>query len=104
MNRKHTIEDYLNILEKLKKVKPNIKFSSDFIIGYPGETKSDFEATMKLMNNVKFINSYSFIYSARPGTPAFNLKKIDQEDTKNRLIQFQKLADKIKIRLQKKFD
>ncbi|MDB2353546.1 tRNA (N6-isopentenyl adenosine(37)-C2)-methylthiotransferase MiaB [Candidatus Pelagibacter bacterium] len=97
MNRKHTIEDYLNILEKLKKKKPDIKFSSDFIIGYPGESKSDFEATMKLMNDVKFINSYSFIYSARPGTPAFNLKKIDQEDTKTRLIQFQKLADKIKI-------
>ena len=92
MNRKHTIEDYLNILEKLKKKKPGIKFSSDFIIGYPGESKSDFEATMKLMNNVKFINSYSFIYSARPGTPAFNLKKIDHEDTKIRLIQFQQLA------------
>ena len=53
MNRKHTIEEYLNILEKLKKVKPNINFSSDFIIGYPGETKSDFEATMKLMNECK---------------------------------------------------
>ena len=101
MNRKHTIEDYLNILEKLKKKKPDIKFSSDFIIGYPGESKSDFEATMKLMNDVKFINSYSFIYSARPGTPAFKLKKIDQEDTKTRLIQFQKLADKIKINYRK---
>ena len=101
MNRKHTIEEYLNILEKLKKVKPNIKFSSDFIIGYPGETKSDFEATMKLMNDVKFINSYSFIYSARPGTPAFNLKKIDQKDAKNRLIQFQKLAEEIKINYRK---
>jgi len=101
MNRKHTIEDYLNILEKLKKKKPGIKFSSDFIIGYPGESKSDFEATMKLMNNVKFINSYSFIYSARPGTPAFNLKKIDHEDTKIRLIQFQQLADKIKISYRK---
>lgn len=101
MNRKHTIEDYLNILEKLKKKKPDIKFSSDFIIGYPGESKNDFAATMKLMNDVKFINSYSFIYSARPGTPAFNLKKIDQEDTKTRLIQFQKLADKIKINYRK---
>jgi len=101
MNRKHTIEDYLNILEKLKKKKPDIKFSSDFIIGYPGESKSDFEATMKLMNDVKFINSYSFIFSARPGTPAFNLKKINQEDTKTRLIQFQKLADKIKINYKK---
>ena len=101
MNRKHTIEEYLNILGKLKKVKPNIEFSSDFIIGYPGETNSDFEATMKLMKEVKFINSYSFIYSARPGTPAFDLKKIDQKVAKNRLLQFQKLAEEIKIRYRK---
>jgi len=101
MNRKHTIEEYLNILEKLKKIKPNIEFSSDFIIGYPGETNSYFEATMKLMNEVKFINSYSFIYSARPGTPAFDLKKIDQKVAKNRLLQFQKLAEEIKIRYRK---
>ena len=101
MNRKHTIEDYLNILEKLKKKKPDIKFSSDFIIGYPGESKSDFEATMKLMNDVKFINSYSFIFSARPGTPSFNLNKIDLADAKTRLIKFQKLADEIKINYRK---
>ena len=101
MNRKHTIEDYLNILEKLKKKKPGIKFSSDFIIGYPGESKSDFEATMKLMNDVKFINSYSFIFSARPGTPSFNLNKIDLADAKTRLIKFQKLADEIKINYRK---
>ena len=97
MNRKHTIEEYLFILKKLIKVKSNIKFSSDFIIGYPGETSSDFESTMKLMNEIKFINSYSFIFSARPGTPAFDLNIVDQIETKNRLLQFQKLADKIKI-------
>ena len=97
MNRKHTIEEYLFILKKLIKVKPNIKFSSDFIIGYPGETSSDFDSTMKLMNEIKFINSYSFIFSARPGTPAFDLNIVDQIETKNRLLQFQKLADKIKI-------
>ena len=101
MNRKHTIEKYFNILKKLKKVKPNVRFSSDFIIGYPGETRSDFEATMQLMIDVKFINSYSFIFSARPGTPAFNLKKIEQKEAKNRLKQFQKLADEIKINYRK---
>ena len=101
MNRKHTIEEYLNILEKLKKVKPNIEFSSDFIIGYPGETNSYFEATMKLMNDVKFINSYSFIFSPRPGTPAFDLNKIDQKEAKSRLTQFQKLADEKKINYRK---
>ena len=101
MNRNHTIEEYLNILAKLKKIKPNIKFSSDFIIGYPGETNNDFEATMKLMNDVKFINSYSFIFSPRPGTPAFDLNEIDQKEAKRRLTQFQKLADEKKINYRK---
>ena len=101
MNRKHSIKEYLIILEKLKKVKPDIKFSSDFIIGYPGETKGDFEETIKLMNEVKFINSYSFIFSARPGTPAFDLNKIDQKEAKNRLMKFQKIAEEIKINYRK---
>ena len=61
MNRKHTVEEYLEIIKKLKKVKPNIKFSSDFIIGYPGETYDDLKKLFKLMKNVKFINSFSFI-------------------------------------------
>ena len=97
MNRKHTVEEYEKILNKLKKVNPNIKFSSDFIIGYPGETNDDFEATMKLMSDVKFVNSYSFVYSAKPGTPAFDLKMINKKDAKNRLMKFQRLAEKIKI-------
>ena len=96
MNRKHSIEEYLDIIKEIKLVKPNIKFSSDFIIGYPGETDDDFQKTVKLMNDIKFINSYSFIYSARPGTPAFNLAKIDQKETKKRLINFQCAAGAIK--------
>ena len=96
-----TDDEKIETIEKLKKAKPDIKFSSEFIIGYPGETKDDFAKTVQLMEKVGFISSYSFIYSARPGTPAFNLKKIDQEDTKTRLIQFQKLADKIKINYRK---
>ena len=96
MNRKHTIEEYLETIEMLKKINPNIKFSSDFIIGYPGETLSDFNETEKLMKKVKFINSYSFIFSARPGTPAFNLQKIDESEAKRRLIIFQNVAEKIK--------
>ena len=96
MNRKHTIKDYLDVIEKLKKIKPNIKFSSDFIIGYPGETQEDFEKTIKLMNYVEYINSYSYIFSARPGTPAFQLQKVSQDKAKERLIQFQDLAKKIK--------
>ena len=96
MNRKHSIEEYLDTIEMLKKINPNIKFSSDFIIGYPGETLGDFNETEKLMKKVKFINSYSFIFSARPGTPAFNLQKIDETEAKRRLIIFQNVAEKIK--------
>ncbi|MDA7715726.1 tRNA (N6-isopentenyl adenosine(37)-C2)-methylthiotransferase MiaB, partial [Pelagibacteraceae bacterium] len=102
MNRKHSIEYYLEIIEKLRQVKPNIQFSSDFIIGYPGETHDDYQKTVKLMNDVKFINSYSFIFSARPGTPAFNLTNVDQKDAKKRLIGFQTVAEKIKTEYRKK--
>ena len=96
MNRNHTIEEYLLIIEKLKKVKPKMKFSSDFIIGYPDEDYKDFQKTVDLMKKIQFINSYSFIYSARPGTPAFNLKSIDKQESKKRLIEFQNIAEKIK--------
>ena len=98
MNRKHTIEEYLDIIEKLNKFNSNIKFSSDFIIGYPGETLEDFKKTEKLVKYVKYINSYSFTFSARPGTPAFNLKKINQTEAKKRLISFQSIAEQIKTK------
>ena len=98
MNRKHTIEEYLRVIEKLIKVNPKIKFSSDFIIGYPGESLQDFKKTEKLIKKVKFINSYSFIFSARPGTPAYKLEEINQSEAKKRLISFQNIAEKIKIK------
>ena len=98
MNRKHTTDDYLSIIKKLLKIKPNIKFSSDFIVGYPGETENDFQETLKLMNKVGFINSYSYVFSARPGTPAFNLKQLNQNLAKERLIKFQKESEIIKLR------
>ena len=101
MNRNHTIEEYLEIIEKLKEKKPSIKFSSDFIIGYPGETKDDFEKTVSLMKQVEFINSYSFIFSARPGTPAANLKKVDEKIAKERLFIFQRAANEIKEKYRK---
>ena len=96
MNRKHSIKNYLEVINKLKKVNPKIKFSSDFIIGYPGETEKDFEDTLNVLKQVKFINSYSFIFSARPGTPAYNQKKIEENICKERLILFQRTADEIK--------
>ena len=101
MNRKHTIEEYLGTIEKLRKVNSSIRFSSDFILGYPGETSEDYTQTEKLMKNVKYINSYSFIFSARPGTPAFKLEKINQSEAKKRLISFQRIAEEIKTKYRK---
>ena len=101
MNRKHTIEEYLEIIEKLNKVNSCIKFSSDFIIGYPSETYSDFRKTTELLTKIGFINSFSFVFSARPGTPAFNLKQVDKTEAKSRLIEFQNIAENIKINYRK---
>ena len=94
MNRKHNISDYYKIIEQLKKVKSEIRFSSDFIVGYPGETDDDFNQTLELVKKVDFINSYSFIYSARPGTPASDLGDVSLEISKKRLIKLQQLLEK----------
>ena len=101
MNRNHTIEEYLEIIEKLKLAKPSIKFSSDFIIAYPGETNNDFTLTISLMKKIQYINSYSFIFSSRPGTPAANLKKIDVSIARERLSYFQSISDEIKMNYRK---
>ena len=101
MNRKHTIKEYLDIIYKLKKNNSEIRFSSDFIIGYPGETDKDFEETLKLLKEIKYINTYSFIFSPRPGTPAANMEKVDYETAKKRLVIFQKIAEEIKIKYRK---
>jgi tRNA-2-methylthio-N6-dimethylallyladenosine synthase len=85
MNRKHLISDYIKTYERLKKINSKIEFSSDFIIAYPGEEEKDFNETFELIKNIKFINSFSFIFSPRPGTAASNLKLIDKEISKERL-------------------
>ena len=103
MNRKHNISDYYKIIDELKKNKPDIRFSSDFIIGYPSETDDDFDQTIELIKKVKFINSYSFIYSSRPGTPASNLSNIDSKVAKKRLIKLQELLEKGNSEYKKKF-
>ena len=90
MNRKHTIEDYLDVYDKLKKINNNIEFSSDFIIGYPEENEDDFQKTMKLIEKVKFTNSYSFIFSPRPGTVAADLDLVDKKKSNERLEIIQK--------------
>ncbi|MDB4613011.1 tRNA (N6-isopentenyl adenosine(37)-C2)-methylthiotransferase MiaB [Candidatus Pelagibacter sp.] len=89
MNRKHTISDYYKIFDQLKEINPDIQFSSDFIIGYPGEEDEDFKATFELIKKIKFINSYSFIFSPRPGTVAADLNLIDKKISMERLEKIQ---------------
>ena len=96
MNRKHTVREYLDIIDKIKTIKSDIKFSSDFIIGYPGEGEQDFLETLDLIKKVKFINSYSFIFSPRPGTSAEKLKLINRKILMERLEKVQNELFKIK--------
>ena len=86
MKRGHTALEYKSKIRKLRKVRPDICISSDFIIGFPNESDADFEATMNLISDIGFDNSYSFIYSRRPGTPASDLPdNIDEEAKKQGL-------------------
>jgi tRNA-2-methylthio-N6-dimethylallyladenosine synthase len=104
MNRKHSIKTYLEIFNRLKKINQSIEFSSDFIISYPGEEQSDFEETIKLIDKIKFINSYSFIFSPRPGTVAADLPLIDKKKSIKRLeIVQQRLFDN-QINMNKKLE
>ncbi|HMW50187.1 MAG TPA: TRAM domain-containing protein, partial [Cellvibrionaceae bacterium] len=82
MKRGHTVLEYKSKLRRLKALRPEISFSSDFIIGFPGETDKDFEATMNLIADVGFDTSFSFIYSPRPGTPAADLPDDTSEEVK----------------------
>ena len=104
MNRKHKVEDYLKVYEKLININNDIKFSSDFIIGYPGETENDFKDTLKLLDKVNFINSFSFIFSPRPGTTASNYKLIDNDICKERLIIIQKKLFNNQIQINKSME
>ncbi|MCJ8170671.1 tRNA (N6-isopentenyl adenosine(37)-C2)-methylthiotransferase MiaB [Atopomonas sediminilitoris] len=87
MKRNHTVLEYKSKIRKLKAAVPNICISSDFIIGFPGETEKDFEQTMKLVEDVGFDFSYSFVYSARPGTPASDLIDDTPDDVKKQRLQ-----------------
>ena len=104
MNRKHTVEEYMNTYEKIKKINSEIEFSSDFIISYPGETNDDFNETLELVKKIKFINSYSFIFSPRPGTKAAKLKLIDNEISKERLKKIQKHLFDHQISMNRSFE
>ena len=104
MNRKHTVEKYLEIHKKLMVINPEIKFSSDFIIGYPGEELKDFNDTVELIKSVGFINSFSFIFSPRPGTVAADYKQNNIQISKNRLSKIQKLLSDIQFKINEKLN
>lgn len=87
MNRKHTAADYLEIIEKMRAARPDIAFSSDFIVGFPGETDADHQATMDLVCKVNFASCYSFKYSPRPGTPGAVMGGIVPENVKDARLQ-----------------
>ncbi len=104
MNRKHTIKKYLEIFNKLKKINPEIEFSSDFIIAYPGEDENDFKDTLKLIDEVKFVSSFSFIYSPRPGTVASKLPTMNSKKSLERLEVIQKKLFDNQIKVNKSFE
>ncbi|MDB3960465.1 tRNA (N6-isopentenyl adenosine(37)-C2)-methylthiotransferase MiaB [Candidatus Pelagibacter sp.] len=104
MNRKHTISEYYKIYDRLKEINQNIQFSSDFIIGYPGEEDIDFNATFELIQKIKFINSYSFIFSPRPGTVAADLKLTDKKISIDRLEKIQSQLYENQMQVNKSFE
>ncbi len=87
MNRKHTADDYRRIIEKLREIRPDIAMSSDFIVGFPGETDKDFEDTLQLVRDIRYAQAYSFKYSMRPGTPAALIEYQVNEDIKDSRLQ-----------------
>jgi tRNA-2-methylthio-N6-dimethylallyladenosine synthase len=87
MKRGYTALEYKSIVRRLRKVRPDVSLSSDFIIGFPGETEADFEATMKLIDEVRFDGGFSFVYSPRPGTPAADLEDATPYEIKLRRLQ-----------------
>jgi len=98
MNRKHDIKYYLSIIDKLKKANQKIKISSDFILGYPGENEKDFKKTIDLINKVGFVNSYSFTFSPRPGTPAAKKEVNKAEESKDRLKKVKNVLNQFQLR------
>jgi len=104
MNRKHDRKYYLSVIKKLKKINNNIKISSDFIIGYPGETEDDFKDTIDLIQKIGFVNSYSYIFSPRPGTPAAEKKVSSFEVNKKRLKKLQEILKNVQLKNNRESD
>jgi tRNA-2-methylthio-N6-dimethylallyladenosine synthase len=96
MKRRHTVLEYKSIIRRMRAVRPDISITSDFIVGFPGETEQDFEATMKLINDVGFDTSFSYLYSPRPGTPASEFRDDTPHEVKAaRLARLQARIDEL---------
>lgn len=94
MNRRHTADDYRRVIDRFRQARPDIAFSSDFIVGFPGETEEDFAATLALVGQIGYAAAYSFKYSPRPGTPAADMQEtVSTADMDQRLVQLQNLID-----------
>jgi tRNA-2-methylthio-N6-dimethylallyladenosine synthase len=94
MNRRHTASDYLKVIERFRRARQDIAFSSDFIVGFPGETEQDFSATLALVTQIGYAAAYSFKYSPRPGTPAAEMREtVSAADMDERLVRLQELID-----------
>src|SRR6202012_4152018 len=94
MNRKHSAEDYRRVIDRFRAVRQDIAFSSDFIVGFPGETEEDFQATLALVTQIGYAGAYSFKYSPRPGTPAAEMREmVSTEEMDERLAGLQELID-----------
>ena len=103
MNRRHTAIEYLKIVERLRLVRPDIAMSSDFIVGFPGETEKDFADTLNLIDKVGYASAYSFKYSVRPGTPAASkFPQVPEEAKSERLLSLQQLLDAQQFAFNKK--
>jgi tRNA-2-methylthio-N6-dimethylallyladenosine synthase len=95
MNRRYRRADYLGLIERLRAAQPNLAFSSDFIVGFPGETEDDFKATLSLVDEVGYAGAFSFKYSARPGTPAAEMPdQIPEAQKSERLYRLQAVIDR----------
>ena len=100
MRRRYNAEKYLSLIEKIRIVRPDMSFSSDFIVGFPGETNEDFQHTINIINEVKFDESYSFIYSPRPNTTASEMPDdVSLEEKKERLNILQSRLNQLSIKL-----
>ena len=102
MNRRHTVAHYLGVLERVRERRPDIAISGDFIVGFPGESDTDFQETIELVERVGYAQAYSFKYSSRPGTPASDLEEVEESIKSKRLLELQAVLGEQQKKFQRK--